>query len=557
MATHPFALLVDGVNGGANILDDYSTSSPTTPWVDPESVSLQSDASGQGGVMTFDVVQVKTPVGGPWWKSGSVYDSARVRFQVSGTTTFLGTIENISAALLESGLGTRATVRAVDAANFLDKIIVYKGRNGTGTQDEPTSSFTEGTNDDTTDQTIITALLSQADTCMGKGGSTGQAANRQIVATNSAPSFPDGAGGARKVGVMRFDPGTLRSCLDAVKEAAEAADGIQRRYYIRPSDGVLVYEKVAAPAAATAPFKIVTTATYDPTANPSTIQARDLQVELNHEDIVKKARFVMSSHSAKLDSMLVGTSWTVLDPFVRTYDGYMPNSVRLASRSGTTATLTTWNIHRLSVGDSITVSLTSGPTNYAQLNGTYTITAIGTRTISYTTATSGTISSGSAVGYVRGAGMTVRNGPRPEVVIQVNPVPGREINKDVGRPYDYRGYWTSQISAYGRRYFGTDATPNKAAPQRSVSFSIRGAASSGTNVYGYATGNRASDGSSVSWAASQYVEITASSLDLSGLFRIERMTMSFEPGSMIRKFDFECERIRESRIAKYIRKKAV
>jgi hypothetical protein len=111
MATHPFAILVDGVNSGANILDDYATASPTTPWVDPESVQLTTDATGSGGTLSFDVVQVKTPVGGPWWKSGNVYDNARVRFQVSGTTTFLGYITAIDAELAENGLGTRASGR--------------------------------------------------------------------------------------------------------------------------------------------------------------------------------------------------------------------------------------------------------------------------------------------------------------------------------------------------------------------------------------------------------------------------------------------------------------
>jgi hypothetical protein len=104
MATHPFAILVDGVNSGANILDDYSTSSPTTPWVDPESVSLTQDANGEGGSLTFDVMQVKTPSpAGPWWKSGNVNDNARVRFQVSGTTTFLGYITSIDAQGLVRG----------------------------------------------------------------------------------------------------------------------------------------------------------------------------------------------------------------------------------------------------------------------------------------------------------------------------------------------------------------------------------------------------------------------------------------------------------------------
>lgn len=74
-------------------------------------------------------------------------------------------------------------------------------------------------------------------------------------------------------------------------------------------------------------------------------------------------------------------------------------SVTTAARSTTTATITTSTTHGLSAGQSVTVALTSGATGYAALNGTYLITATPTTTqIQYTTATSGTVSSGAAVG---------------------------------------------------------------------------------------------------------------------------------------------------------------
>jgi len=263
MATHPFAILVDGVNSGANILDDYSTSSPSTPWVDPESVSLTQDANGEGGSLTFDVVQVKTPSpAGPWWKSGSVYDNARVRFQVSGTTTFLGFITSIDAELAENGIGTRATVTAAAASTFLDKIIVYKGRATTGTRPDYTSNFHIGTSS-TTDQAAVTALVSKADAAQAfSGGTTGRAANRLIVATNTTPTY---SGTAVTIGQQKMVTGTLRAALDTIKEAAESVDGEQRRYWVAPS-GAIQYARMgtATPTYATAPFKIVTTATYSP-----------------------------------------------------------------------------------------------------------------------------------------------------------------------------------------------------------------------------------------------------------------------------------------------------
>ena len=62
MATHPFAILVDGVNSGANILDDYSTASPETPWVDPETVSLTQDANGEGRASGLRMDAVAAPL---------------------------------------------------------------------------------------------------------------------------------------------------------------------------------------------------------------------------------------------------------------------------------------------------------------------------------------------------------------------------------------------------------------------------------------------------------------------------------------------------------------
>ena len=312
MATHPFAIIVDGVNSGVNILDDYSTTSPTIPWVDPESVSLTQDANGEGGALSFDVVQVKTPVGGPWWKSGSVYDNARVQFQVSGTTTFLGYITKIDAELAESGLGTRANVTAAAASTFLDKIIVYKGRQLTGTKSGYTSNFNIGVAGGT-DQAAVTALVSKADAVMAfSTGTSGRTANRLIVNTNTTPTY---TGTAVVVGQLAMVPGTLRSCLDTIKEAAESVDGEQRRYWVAPS-GTINFARLgtATPTYATAPFKVVTTATYSPygsAAAAATLQVRNLQVSLDHDVIVKKARFTFNTNADDWDAKISAGAYTV------------------------------------------------------------------------------------------------------------------------------------------------------------------------------------------------------------------------------------------------------
>jgi hypothetical protein len=473
MATHPFSILVDGVNSGANILDDYSTSSPSTPWVDPESVTLTQDANGEGGSLQFDVVQVKTPVGGPWWKSGAVYDNARVRFQVSGTTTFLGYIVQINAELAENGLGTRATVTAAAASAFLDKIIVYKGRLTTGTKPDYTSNFFVGTSS-STDQACVTALVSKADAAQAfSGGTSGRTANRLIVNTNTTPTY---TGTAVTIGQQKMVPGTLRSMLDTIKEAAESEDGEQRRYWVAPN-GTINYARLgsAVPTYATAPFKVVTTSTYDPYGSASaaaTLQVRNLQVTLDHDVIVKKARFTFNTNASDWDSKISGGAYTVADPYGRVYDEAAPD----------------------------------------------------------------------------GAGMTTRNGPRPETLIGVTPQPAKATKPT---------YWSDKITAYGKRYFGTDTYPNRAAPQRSINFSVRGADPT-NNPYGFAKGYKQTGPSSYilqdGWEAGQYVSVVAAGLDLNGLYRIESLSMTFEPGSMIRVFDITCERVPKNPLKKFLEK---
>ncbi len=76
---NPFSLIVAGVDGGANLLDLPTPSATTTPYVDLATFSLTLSGDG-GGQMTFDVIQPVTPGGGPWWRSGGVYDNARVQF---------------------------------------------------------------------------------------------------------------------------------------------------------------------------------------------------------------------------------------------------------------------------------------------------------------------------------------------------------------------------------------------------------------------------------------------------------------------------------------------
>lgn len=96
---NPFSLKITGVNSGNDILALPAPTSPETPFVDLGSLNLTMSGDGGGGSMAFDVIQPRTPAAGAWWRSGAVYDNARVQFfdsRVSSTTPiFLGYITNL------------------------------------------------------------------------------------------------------------------------------------------------------------------------------------------------------------------------------------------------------------------------------------------------------------------------------------------------------------------------------------------------------------------------------------------------------------------------------
>lgn len=91
---------------------------------------------------------------------------------------------------------------------------------------------------------------------------------------------------------------------------------------------------------------------------------------------------------------------------IRLYDDRLAKSqvilpaVSTAARAGTTATITTNIAHNLYTGQALTLTLSSGPTGYAALNGSWTITGITSTTFTFTTGTSGTITLGAAVGTI-------------------------------------------------------------------------------------------------------------------------------------------------------------
>jgi len=510
---NPYSLIIDGVDGGANLLDLPAPSSPTTPYVKLDTLDLQMSGDGGGGSMSFTICQTKTPAAGPWWRSGAVNDCARVRFFDSrysvSVPLFLGFITSIDAEQTKAGLGTEATISVADADGWLDKTIIRRGAAsaaGSTLSKYAADEFAIG-DANSTDRYVINTLLARVNTLVNDA-TTRQLLDTADVSGNRAIY----TGSAQTIGKQVIKAGTLKAALDQVAEASSGKSGAAYRMFIDGS-GRLNYGPVtAAPLYADAPYEIVT----DPAAvdlngsggtATSKIYASNLSVTLDHGRAVRGLFVPAVNALAEFDKTSGGTRAS--DYYFRSYGGTFPQngagltpartgpipmevisapkiqggarateigqlaratmqargvpprtvsfsiyganqsytsapdlsygyvqgykyngtayslvlgwqagqyvkltapnlylspsfSVTTAARSTTTATITTSTAHGLSAGQSVTVSLTSGPTGFAALNGTYLVTATPSTTqLQYTTTTSGTISSGSAVGTVQ------------------------------------------------------------------------------------------------------------------------------------------------------------
>jgi hypothetical protein len=333
---NPFSLIVAGVDGGANLLDLPAPSATTTPYVDLGSLTLTLSGDGNGGSMQFDVIEPKTPVAGPWWRSGAVHDNARVQFFDSrysvSSPIFLGYVTGIDARMLENGLGSRATVTAEDADGWLQKTIIRNGTTGIRATSF-VDSFTLGSST-STDRDIINGLLARVHTLVNDS-TTRQILNTAVISGSTRAIY---TGSAQTVGKQTFKASTLQSALDQVAEAAGGIADIQYRYWI-DTDGRLNYgPKEVAPTYATAPAEIVTdpaSVQVGSTTTATRLLARDLTVNLDHSDIVKGIFVQADSAYARYDNNQTWPTAPTNDPYFRTYTGtYSRNGAGLASRSG-------------------------------------------------------------------------------------------------------------------------------------------------------------------------------------------------------------------------------
>lgn len=482
---NPFTLIVAGVTGagtGGDLLTFPAPTSTTTPYVDLGSLSLTLSGDGGGGSMSFDVIEPKTPSGTtPWWRSGAVYDNARVQFfdsRYSATTPlFLGYISGIDARLLENGIGTRATVSVEDADGWLQKTIVRNPKTNINVKSSM-DSFTQG-GTASTDRDHINALLSKIDAQVNDA-TTRQILNTGVISGSTRAIF---TGTAQIIGKQSFKATTLQSALDQIAEAAGGTAEVQYRYWIDGNGRLNYGPKTVAPTYASAPAEIVTDPANVRTGSTTTttrILARDLKVNLDHSNIVKGIFVQAADTVARYDNNQTYPTAPTNDPYFRTYTGtYSRNgagqasrngplphevfsapkvkslsdrgatigslaratmvtrgkpvrtvsftvgganlsqtsnpdwsygysqgyaldaAVSLAARTGTTATITTSGDHAIAQGDTVTIALATGPTGYTALNGTWTVTGAPTSTtFTFTTGTSGTITSGAATGTI-------------------------------------------------------------------------------------------------------------------------------------------------------------
>ena len=335
----PFTLIVAGVAGagtGGDLLTFPAPTATTTPYVDLGSLTATLSGDGGGGSMSFDVIEPKTPVAGPWWRSGAVYDNARVQFfdsRYSATTPiFLGYVTGIDGRILENGIGSRATVSVDDADGWLQKTIIRNGTTGIRATSF-VDSFTLG-NASSTDRDIINGLLARVHTQVNDA-TTRQLLDTSVISSSTRAIY---TGSAQTVGKQTFKATTLQSALDQVAEASGGLAEIQYRYWI-DTDGRLNYgPKTVAPTYATAPAEIVT----DPasvqtgsTTTPTRILARDLSVNLDHSDIVKGIFVQADSAYARYDNNQTWPTAPTNDPYFRTYNGtYSRNGAGQAARNG-------------------------------------------------------------------------------------------------------------------------------------------------------------------------------------------------------------------------------
>jgi hypothetical protein len=531
----PFTLIIAGVTGagaGGDLLTLPAPSATTTPYVDLGSLSLTMSGDGGGGSMSFDVIEVKTPT--PylqWWRSGAVYDNARVQFfdsRYSATVPlFLGYITGIEATLLENGVGTRATVSVSDADGWLQKTIIRNPKTGI-TVKSSMDSFTQG-GAGSTDRDHINALLAKIDAQVNDA-TTRQILNTSAISGSTRAIF---SGTAQTIGKQSFKATTLQSALDQIAEVAGGIAEVQYRYWIDGSGRLNYGPKLAAPTIANAPAFITTNpinVKTGSTTETTTIFARDLTVNLDHGAIVKGIFVQAADTIARYDNNNSYPTAPTNDPYFRTYTGtYSRNGAGQAARNGPLP-------HEIFSAPKVKNLSDRGATIGSLARATMVSRGKPVRTVSFTIA-GGNInqtsnpdwSYGYSQGYslAAGASLAARSGTTAT------------ITTNVDHPFRVGDSVTINLFSGPTGYTALNGTWTVTTVPSSTTFTFT-TVTSGTITSGFATGTLYY--LAKAWLPGQYVRVTSSELDLAlAVLFIASVTMRFAEGGGTYQVQYDIE----------------
>ena len=214
------------------------------PYVLPESVTLEQSADNIGGTLSFVVEEPATLAGlprvtphyGPWFEDGLLPDNAVVEYTQNAavdpnlrgqTRLFVGFIDQIDIETNGGGLGTRATVTCVSTNTILDRIIVRK-QIGPARRGLAAGKVTIKAG---SDRAQIRAILKLAGSLRKYGDLLVFNPGDHRKITDTGVTLPK----------LEIQPGTLRSALESVVEAAQEKDGKRRSFSVDPATGSLIY----------------------------------------------------------------------------------------------------------------------------------------------------------------------------------------------------------------------------------------------------------------------------------------------------------------------------
>ena len=530
----PFALNIQGTRWG-NLFQTPGIFE-LKPFVRPDTVSLETSVDESGGSLSFEVEQMVTPAvisidenyygeeTGAWWNEANLPDNAIVEFRANAAANpggavqprlFVGFIDSIETRPTPSGQGTISLVTCVSSNSLLDRIVLRKPLAGKAAQrrGQTTGRITIKRG---TDRYQIRQILKYA-------GAKRTYGNLDLFDPRKSTHIFETS--TKLLPKLELSVGTLREAIETVAEAAQELDGRRRAFHINQITGGLFYGRAEASVspkslamntmltgptdwydsslvqytgAVPAPFNIVDNPAdqsiegADAIGAPdSAIFGRDLTVSIDHSRVSKVAVFLGADSKSDRD--------TDPDPYVRKYDSIeLPDGKYRATYEWIPGAVAPQPIAR------------TGITKQA---------------------------------FDRRAGM------RFESVVEASTIRSGTITQR-----------SAQITRLARGYFGYRRTPEMGA-----TVSIRGAADTSGHEYGFAAGWR--DGVFYGWAPGQTITITNKALgfkptedvrwvndlqESNGEFRIIAISMSFEPGSFIRRFDLTLGRRPRSTIASLV-----